>query len=148
MQAPGAASCSGCSVGTVCEKNGRDQQATRVRAPAVGQRHPELVVFPRDRAHFAGHHPPAISADLCPAPLNEGYEWLYVLNGRLRLVPGDHDLVLVPGEAAEFDTRVPHWFGAADAEAVEFLSLFGRQGERAYLRARPAARQQPASGGI
>ena len=71
---------------------------------------------------------------------HEGYEWLYVLNGRLRLILGDHDLVLAPGEAAEFDTRVPHWFGAADAEPVEFLSLFGRQGERAHLRARPAAK--------
>ncbi|MFI7425807.1 helix-turn-helix domain-containing protein [Micromonospora sp. NPDC049836] len=68
---------------------------------------------------------------------HEGYEWVYVLNGRLRLVLGDHDLVLVPGEAAEFDTRLPHWFGSADAAAVEFLSLFGRQGERAHLRARP-----------
>ncbi|MFI9272178.1 helix-turn-helix domain-containing protein [Kitasatospora sp. NPDC052896] len=68
---------------------------------------------------------------------HEGYEWLYVLNGRLRLVLGDHDLVLSPGEAAEFDTRVPHWFGAVDAEPVEFLSLFGGQGERAHLRARP-----------
>jgi transcriptional regulator with XRE-family HTH domain len=68
---------------------------------------------------------------------HEGYEWVYVLNGRLRLILGDHDLVLSPGEAAEFDTRVPHWFGAADAEPVEFLSLFGRQGERAHLRARP-----------
>jgi len=68
---------------------------------------------------------------------HEGYEWLYVLNGRLRVVLGEQDLVLSPGEAAEFDTRVPHWFGAADGEAVEFLSLFGRQGERAHLRARP-----------
>jgi hypothetical protein len=68
---------------------------------------------------------------------HEGYEWLYVLNGRLRLVLGEHDLVLAPGEAAEFDTRAPHWFGAADAEPVEFLSLFGSQGERAHLRARP-----------
>ena len=68
---------------------------------------------------------------------HEGYEWLYVLNGRLRLVLGEHDLVLKPGEAAEFDTRVPHWFGPADAESVEFLSLFGKQGERAHLRARP-----------
>ncbi|KKJ94778.1 helix-turn-helix domain-containing protein [Micromonospora sp. HK10] len=68
---------------------------------------------------------------------HEGYEWVYVLNGRLRLLLGDHDLVLVPGEAAEFDTRLPHWFGSADAAAVEFLSLFGRQGERAHLRARP-----------
>ncbi|MDP9795587.1 transcriptional regulator with XRE-family HTH domain [Catenuloplanes nepalensis] len=68
---------------------------------------------------------------------HEGYEWLYVLNGRLRTVLGDHDLILEPGEAAEFDTRVPHWFGAADAAPVEFLSLFGTQGERAHLRARP-----------
>jgi transcriptional regulator with XRE-family HTH domain len=71
---------------------------------------------------------------------HEGYEWLYVLDGRLRLVLGEHDVVLSPGEAAEFDTRVPHWFGAADAEPVEFLSLFGRQGERVHLRARPKAR--------
>jgi transcriptional regulator with XRE-family HTH domain len=68
---------------------------------------------------------------------HEGYEWLYVLDGRLRMVLGAHDVVLVPGEAAEFDTRVPHWFGPADGGSVEFLSLFGRQGERAHLRARP-----------
>jgi transcriptional regulator with XRE-family HTH domain len=72
---------------------------------------------------------------------HEGYEWLYVLNGRLRVVLGEHDLVLGPGEAAEFDTRVPHWFGTADQESVEVLSLFGRQGERAHLRARPKTRR-------
>ncbi|MBB2915330.1 transcriptional regulator with XRE-family HTH domain [Streptosporangium becharense] len=71
---------------------------------------------------------------------HEGYEWLYVLNGRVRLILGEHDLVLSPGEAVEFDTRVPHWFGPADAETVEFLSLFGRQGERAHLRVRPKAK--------
>jgi transcriptional regulator with XRE-family HTH domain len=68
---------------------------------------------------------------------HEGFEWLYVLSGRLRVLLGEHDLVLPSGEAAEFDTRVPHWFGAAGAEPVEFLSLFGTQGERAHLRARP-----------
>ncbi|WNV89209.1 XRE family transcriptional regulator [Umezawaea sp. Da 62-37] len=67
---------------------------------------------------------------------HEGYEWIYVLSGRLRLVLGDRDMVLTPGEAAEFDTRVPHWFGSADATPVEVLSLFGRQGERAHLRAK------------
>jgi hypothetical protein len=55
------------------------------------------------------------------------------------MVLGDHDLVLEPGEAAEFDTRTPHWSGPAEREAVEFLSLFGKQGERAHLRARPSA---------
>ncbi|MCQ6556188.1 XRE family transcriptional regulator [Streptomyces sp. C10-9-1] len=68
---------------------------------------------------------------------HEGYEWLYVLSGRLRLLLGDHDVVLTQGEAAEFDTRVPHWFGAAGDEPVEFLSLFGPQGERMHVRARP-----------
>jgi transcriptional regulator with XRE-family HTH domain len=72
---------------------------------------------------------------------HEGYEWLYVLDGRLRVILGEHDLVLGPGEAAEFDTRVPHWFGAAGSEPVEVLSLFGPQGERAHLRARPGRRK-------
>ncbi|GAB2959992.1 helix-turn-helix domain-containing protein [Saccharothrix stipae] len=67
---------------------------------------------------------------------HEGQEWLYVLNGRLRLVLGEQDLVLVPGEVAEFDTRVPHWLGAADTAPVEVLVLFGPQGERVHVRAR------------
>jgi transcriptional regulator with XRE-family HTH domain len=68
---------------------------------------------------------------------HEGYEWLYVLSGRLRLILGEHDLVLPPGEAAEFDTRVPHWFGSAAGDPVEFLSIFDRQGARIHVRARP-----------
>ncbi|MEU9196199.1 helix-turn-helix domain-containing protein [Streptomyces hundungensis] len=68
---------------------------------------------------------------------HEGYEWLYVLDGRLRLVLGQHDLVLGPGEVAEWDTKVPHWFSSADGRPVEVLSLFGRQGERMHVRAKP-----------
>jgi len=75
---------------------------------------------------------------------HEGYEWLYVLNGRLRFILGEHDVVLTPGEAAEFDTRVPHWFGTADSEPVEFLSLFGKQGERAHLRTTPKPKSRSA----
>jgi transcriptional regulator with XRE-family HTH domain len=72
--------------------------------------------------------------------VHEGYEWLYVLSGRLRLVLADHDLVLGAGEAAEFDTRLPHWFGSTGNGAVEILSLFGRQGERMHVRASPRSR--------
>nr|WSY56721.1 XRE family transcriptional regulator [Streptomyces sp. NBC_00886] len=68
---------------------------------------------------------------------HEGYEWLYVMSGRLRLLLGEHDVVLGPGEAAEFDTRVPHWFGSTGEGPVEFLSLFGPQGERMHVRAKP-----------
>jgi transcriptional regulator with XRE-family HTH domain len=68
---------------------------------------------------------------------HEGYEWLYVLSGRLRVVLGGHDVVMTAGEAAEFDTRVPHWFGSTGEGAAEFLSLFGPQGERMHVRAKP-----------
>lgn len=66
-----------------------------------------------------------------------GYEWLYVLSGRLRVVLGDYDLVLGPGEVAEFDTQNPHWFGSTGKGDVEVLSLFGKQGERIHVRAKP-----------
>lgn len=66
---------------------------------------------------------------------HEGFDWAYVLDGTLRLVLGEHDLRLTPGEAVEFDTWTPHWFGATSAGSVEFLSLVGRQGERAHVRA-------------
>ncbi|WP_265864973.1 XRE family transcriptional regulator [Streptomyces sp. SKN60] len=65
-----------------------------------------------------------------------GFEWLYVLAGRLRLILGDQSLVLKAGEAAEFDTHVPHWLGADGDQTVELLVLFGHQGERAHLKVR------------
>ena len=70
---------------------------------------------------------------------HEGYEWLYVLSGRLRLLLGEHDILLEPGEVAEFDTHVPHAF-ATGAEPAEVLCLFGPQGERLHVRAAPAGR--------
>ena len=76
--------------------------------------------------------------------IHEGYEWLYVLAGRLRLIVADHDLVLQQGEVAEFDTAVPHWFGAAGDDPVELLSLLGQSGERMHLRAAPRRRTRPA----
>jgi transcriptional regulator with XRE-family HTH domain len=73
-----------------------------------------------------------------PTPqTHSGYEWLYVLNGRLRLVLGERDLTIPPGEAAEFDTTLPHWLGSADGRAVELLILFGLQGERVHVQPRP-----------
>ncbi len=78
---------------------------------------------------------PAVPEPLEPTPqTHEGFEWLYVLNGHLRLVTGGRDLTLPPGEAAEFDTSLPHWLGSADGGAVELLILFGLQGVRAHVR--------------
>ncbi|MDT0455859.1 XRE family transcriptional regulator [Streptomyces sp. DSM 41527] len=81
---------------------------------------------------------PARPEPLEPTPqTHEGFEWLYVLGGRLRLVTGERDLTLPPGEAAEFDTSLPHWLGSADGGAVELLILFGLQGVRAHVRSDP-----------
>lgn len=66
---------------------------------------------------------------------HDGYEWLYVLTGRMRLIQGEQDLVLGAGEAAEFDTATPHWFGSTGEEPAEVLSIFGRPGERIHVHA-------------
>lgn len=80
-----------------------------------------------------------------PTPqTHSGHEWLYVLNGRLRLVVGEQDLVLPPGEAAEFDTTRPHWLGSADGRAVELLILFGLQGERVHVTPREGSQPSAA----
>lgn len=120
-----------------------------VGAPEVGD--PRVRMKPRAMPHGGT----AVSLTRGPGPLqaykmvipdrgrepdlrtHEGYEWLYVLDGRLRLVLAEYDLVLGPGEVAEWDTRLPHWFGSADGRPVEVLSLFGSQGERIHVRARP-----------
>jgi transcriptional regulator with XRE-family HTH domain len=68
--------------------------------------------------------------------VHEGHEWLYVLTGKLRLVLGDQDFELNAGEAAEFDTRIPHAVANAGDRAAEILIIFGQQGERPHLRAR------------
>jgi transcriptional regulator with XRE-family HTH domain len=66
---------------------------------------------------------------------HDGYEWLYVLSGQMRLILGEEDTVLGTGEAVEFDTTRPHWFGSTGEGPAEVLSLFGRPGERIHVRA-------------
>ncbi len=65
-------------------------------------------------------------------PVHEGHDWFYVLEGRLRLLLGDEDLTIEAGEAVEFSTWTPHWFGAVDGPA-ELLAIFGPHGERTHL---------------
>ncbi len=65
-------------------------------------------------------------------PVHDGQDWMYVLSGRLRLVLGDRDFTIEPGEAVEFSTWTPHWFGVV-AEAVEAVAIFGPHGEKLHL---------------
>jgi transcriptional regulator with XRE-family HTH domain len=67
-----------------------------------------------------------------PLPVHEGQEWIYVMSGTLRLRLADDEFLVKPGEAAEFSTLTPHWFGATDGP-VELIALFGPQGQRVHL---------------
>jgi transcriptional regulator with XRE-family HTH domain len=115
-----------------------------VGAPEVGD--PRVRLKPRrvnGRTVIPLTHPGGVQAWKLVIPTSQsrpdprshdGFEWLYVLGGRMRLILGDQDLVLGVGEAAEFDTQVPHWFGSTGAEPAEVLSIFGRPGERMHVR--------------
>jgi len=71
-----------------------------------------------------------------PLPVHEGHHWIYVLKGRMRLLLGEDDFEVKPGEAVEFSTWTPHWFGAADGP-VEILAILGPEGERIHFRGEP-----------
>jgi transcriptional regulator with XRE-family HTH domain len=90
------------------------------RGPAGGPRAYKINIGPKRRT------PPDV------LPVHEGLDWLYVLRGPLRLLLGDQDFTIQPGEAVEFSTLTPHWFGAIDGP-VELILIVGPQGERLHL---------------
>lgn len=65
-------------------------------------------------------------------PVHDGHDWMYVLSGQMRLILGDRDFTIKSGEAVEFSTWTPHWFGAVDGP-VEAIAIFGPHGERLHL---------------
>ena len=64
--------------------------------------------------------------------VHPGHDWLYVLDGRIRLTLGERTIVVEAGEAAEFSTMTPHAIDAIDGPA-ELLMVFDRDGQRAHL---------------
>jgi transcriptional regulator with XRE-family HTH domain len=75
------------------------------------------------------------TTETMPAPrVHDGYEWLYVLQGRLRLRLGERDVTLTRGEAAEFDTRIPHAMSAVGSRPAEVISIFNEEGARIHTR--------------
>lgn len=105
----------------------------RVRRPAV--RRNGMVIAPLTLedspvSTFKITYPPV--RELPSLKTHDGFEWVYVLSGRLRLRLGEQDLVLARGEAAEFDTRTPHAMSAVGARPAEVISIFNAEGERIH----------------
>lgn len=63
--------------------------------------------------------------------VHPGHDWFFVLEGRVRLLLGEREIVVEAGEAAEFETMTPHSFGAVDGSA-EVIMIFDRDGHRVH----------------
>ncbi|HWM34799.1 MAG TPA: XRE family transcriptional regulator [Pseudolysinimonas sp.] len=90
------------------------------------RQNPDVVAF---KMLLPGHSPDAP----VPQKVHEGYDWIYVLSGRIRLVIGGVETLIEAGQAAEFDTRKPHGFVSASMEPAEVINLLSRQGERVHV---------------
>lgn len=64
--------------------------------------------------------------------VHPGIDWFFVLEGRVRLLLGDREVVVEAGEAAEFGTMTPHALTALDGPA-ELLMIFDRDGQHAHV---------------
>lgn len=105
----------------------------RVRRPVV--RRDGLIIAPLAPEHspiatFKITYP--ASGEMPALRVHDGYEWLYVLHGRLRLLLEDQNLVLTRGEAAEFDTRTPHAMAATGGRPAQVISIFNEAGARMH----------------
>ncbi|SJM61031.1 helix-turn-helix domain-containing protein [Gulosibacter sp. 10] len=110
-----------------------DSPDPRVRRPVIHR--DGLVIAPLAPEGSPIHtykitYPPV--RELPELRVHDGYEWLYVLTGRLRLRLGGQELVLTRGEAAEFDTHVPHAMSAAGGKPAQVISIFNDAGARMH----------------
>jgi len=64
--------------------------------------------------------------------VHPGHDWFFVIEGRVRLLLGDREIVVETGEAAEFSTMTPHACTAIDVPA-EVIMIVDRDGQRAHV---------------
>lgn len=64
--------------------------------------------------------------------VHPGHDWFFVLEGRVRLLLGEREIMVETGQAAEFATMTPHACHAVDGPA-ELIMIFDRDGQRAHI---------------
>ncbi len=100
--------------------------------------HGDTMVWPLSRpdgsttAFKFRFQPQDPSEGLPELQVHPGYDWMFVIEGRVLLLLGERRIVLETGEAAEFSTMTPHAVVAID-EPAETIMIFDRHGERAHL---------------
>jgi transcriptional regulator with XRE-family HTH domain len=116
----------------------RAPEAEDPRVRADSHTHNGITYWPLTRQTAGGLHAFKIRVSArrrtppAELPVHEGQDWMYVLSGQLRLILGERDFIVKPGEAVEFSTWTPHWFGVVDGP-VEAITIFGPHGERLHL---------------
>ncbi len=110
----------------------------RVRRPSIRRHGHVIAPLTAETAPMQTYKITYPPVERAPAPrVHDGYEWLYVLSGRLLLVLDETRTELEPGEAAEFDTRVPHSMSALGGAPAEVISIFSDAGMRVHRYAEP-----------
>ena len=100
--------------------------------------HGTMTVWPLSRPDgtttaFKFRLEPGDTSAEAPEPqVHPGYDWMFVIEGRVLLTLGERRIVVESGEAAEFSTMTPHAMAAIDQPA-EVIMIFDRHGERAHL---------------
>ena len=121
---------------TVDELLGDGEDEDVVIRPVRDVRH-GIVIWPLTRLHdptgrvVSKMRLPASRKPLVPQ-VHPGRDWFFVLEGTARLVLGEREHLVEPGQAAEFNTMTPHAISGYRGP-VEVLVIFDRHGEQAHL---------------
>lgn len=100
--------------------------------------HGNMTIWPLSRPDssttaFKFRLEPHDPTESLPEPqVHPGYDWMFVIEGRVLLMLGERRIVVEAGESAEFSTMTPHAMVAIERPA-ETIMIFDRHGERAHL---------------
>jgi transcriptional regulator with XRE-family HTH domain len=111
--------------------HGDDDVVLRPRPSTSGDRTTWMLSRPTD-SRIAIKMRLEPSTDATEPRVHPGHDWFFVLDGRVRLVLGEREVVVEAGEAAEFATMTPHALAAIDGPA-ELIMIFDRDGHRAHV---------------
>lgn len=126
----------GTSLDRLVEPEGNEDVVIRPESETMGGTTYWLLSRERDRnGMFIAKMRLTKERELDEQQVHPGHEWFTVLSGVVRLRLGTRDILVYPGQAAEFSTMTPHLIQAHE-EPAELLIMLDREGEHAHLPGR------------